>query len=219
MKKTITITQIILVTVFMQSCKLFEKVFKKGKEPVVIEQKDSLSTMQPLVVEEDTVLKKVIVFYGNDFDYIAKQTTLDLLKQDKNMLNKAKYQSDTIANKINDLEKYHKAKLPLTLKYNEAEITKAISSLQTINRNSPEVENLITLLENYVYARKHLIDIVQQLNIMRISRIQKEIENEIYKNDGVNAETYPYLYDICSKILKMNRDEIDKNYSNLLEEI
>jgi phenylalanyl-tRNA synthetase alpha subunit len=201
MKKIITITLIILVTVSMQSCKT---------TPIVT---GTMTTDTGAVGKKDTVLNKVIAFYGNDFDFLAKKTTLDSLEQDKNTL--AQYHNDSITNKIKDLEKYLKAKLPLTLKYNETEITKAVSSLQTINKKSQEVENLITLLENYVYARQHLIEIIQQFNTVKISRIQAEIENEIYKNDGVNSETYPYLYDICRCI--MNREEL--NQEKLLEDI
>jgi hypothetical protein len=315
MKKTITITLIIFATLFMQS---FSETVSP-KEPVVIAQTDSVSAVQPIVVEKanickwvktvfkpslrkkiafydshfDSLAKKTnlnslkqdkemfdkaqykdetingkisdlkkyhqsklsltqkyneteitdaisslktinreskevenlikplerIAFYGSDFDSLANTTTFDSLKKDKDILNKAKYQDDTIANKISDLEKYHQSKLPLTHKYNETEIADAILSLKTINRESKEVKNLIILLENYVHARKHLYELVQQLNAMIISIIQKKIENEIYKNDGVNAETYPYLYRICSEILEMNREEINKNCSNLLEKI
>jgi hypothetical protein len=216
MKKTVTII-LIIFAIFMQSCKVFDKIFKKGKEPVPAEQNDTI----PVRSEKNDILNKIIAFYGNDFDVLAKDTTLTLtaLQQDRYTLNKAKYQDVALTSKINNLEKYHRAKLPLAQKYNETEINNAILSLKTINNDSKEVENLVVLLENYVYVRNHLYELVKNLNTMRIDRIRSKIENDIYKNDGVNAETYPYLYNICERILNLGREDIDTDMSDLLNKI
>jgi hypothetical protein len=202
------------------SCKPSEKGPGKDKEPLPRERTDTIpSEPTPRVVQEDTVLKKIVAFYQSDFDALTKETTLISLQQDRKELSKEKYQNTKIINnKINDLEKYHQAKQPLAKKYNEREIANAVSLLQTLNETGKEVENLIVLLENYVYAKEHLSDIVLRLNTMHLDRIRTEIER-FRTNDGVDAKTYSYLNSICERILAMNRETINEKRLELLNEL
>jgi hypothetical protein len=218
----------------MHSCKaICPKLCKKYNA-----QKTKVDTSKPLtesVVKVDNLaifVKKVIVpFYNSNFDSMVIKTSLVQLQRDKNILQTSTHQDLELSIKINELEEYHNAKSLLSKKYDSFVVENTIKSLKNKQFAGKETDRMISLLENYNFIKKDLSALIQEINQNKkmpdvenyiiIAKINERVFTFLYpdENNNVNMSNYPLVLDICNRILKSKREDLNRDILYLLSEI
>jgi hypothetical protein len=90
---------------------------------------------------------------------------------------------------------------------------------------------MISLLENYNFIKKDLSALIQEINQNKkmpdvenyiiIAKINERVFTFLYpdENNNVNMSNYPLVLDICNRILKSKREDLNRDILYLLSEI
>ena len=177
------------------------------------------------------VTKEIVPFYNGNFDFSVKRTSLEQLQRDKSILQAATHNDSVLNIKISELEEYHKAKFLLSKKYNKVEVDNAIKSLKNKQFAGTETDKLLSLLENYNFIKQDLDTLIQEINqnkktsdiqdFVIYAKINARVFKFLYPDDNNNANMSSYLlvFDICNRILKSKREDLNKDILYLSGEI
>ncbi len=200
----------------------------KNKEVVSIKQdtnkNEKCDNLKRFINEE------IEPFYNDKFDTLVKKTSLEQLHRDRSILQIATLNDSILNNKISELEEYHKAKLLLTKKYDSLEISNAVKLLKNKKFAGTQTDFMISLLENYSFIKQDLVELIKKINQKKKMPdvedfiIYAKINTEVFKflypddNNNINMANYPLILDICNRILKSKREDLDKDILYLLRE-
>lgn len=234
MKKIFVIFSIVGIVILLQSCKvLCSKLCKDCKT-----QKTEIGSNKQVtdsIVKVDNlklfVITDIVPFFKGNFDTLVKKTSLEQLQRDKSILQTATFNDSELNKKLIELEEYHKSKSLLSKKYNKLEVENAIMSLKKKQFSGMETDRMISLLENYSFIKQDLDTLIQIINKKKkkpdvenfviYARINDQVFKFLYPDDNNNANmsNYPLVLDICNRILKSKREDLDKDISYLSNEI
>ena len=177
---------------------------------------------------------KMLPFYDADFDVLVTKTSLSQLQRDKDILKFAAFNDSTLTVKIAELEEYHNAKILLSKKYNKQQVDITIKELGNKQFSGAEIDKLKLFLEKYGVITKELRETIQEIErfvnskieegakkIIILSGINEQIFKFLYPDDNGNLDmsNYPFVFDICNRILKIKKENLNEDILYLLEEL
>jgi hypothetical protein len=219
MKNLITLLLIFCIIIFN-----INTVIAKNQKQVAVqvEKTDSLKLF---------IITKIQPFYNADFDTLVTKTSSEQLQRDKSILQFAAYKDSVLTVKIAELEEYHNAKISLSQKYNKQQVYNTIKLLNNKQINGKETDRLKNLLENYGGIIGELRILIEEINKKKrdpnvkdriiLSGINEKVFMFLYPDDNGNLDmsNYPLVFDICNRILKSKREDLDGDILELLREI
>ena len=234
MKRIFIVLNIVSIVISLQSCKVLCttlcKDCKTQKGAIVSNKqvKDSTVKADNLKI---FITKVIVPFYTGNFDTLVKKTSSEQLQRDKNILQTATYNDSVLKIKIIELEEYHKAKSLLSKKYDSLVVNNTIKLLKNKQFSGTETDRLISLLENYGFIKKDLDALIQEINQKKkmpdvqdyviYAKINERVFKFLYPDDNNNANmsNYPLVLDICNRILKSKREDLNVDILYLSGEI